>query len=158
MKRAILTFIGVCVWIISHADNSPNALTVWSKDGTKVSYALNQRPKVTFSAEDLIITSVDNEVKYPLSQMSRFTFELTSGIDMVDVDGSNVTPFDFDGDTMLFPAMDKNCKVLIYNTDGKLMISREVKSGTTLTIPLDILNSGIYLVNVSGITYKIIKR
>lgn len=155
MKRTILTIIVICVWIISPADN---ALTVWAKDGTKVSYALSQRPKVTFSGEDLIITSVDSEVKYPLSQMSRFTFEVTSGIDMVDVDGNNVTPFSFDGDTMLFPAMDRDCKVVIYNTDGKLMISREVKSGTTLTIPLDVLNSGIYLVNVSGITYKITKR
>ncbi len=158
MRQIILTFIIVCVGIIIHADTTQNALTVLAKDGTKVSYALSERPKVTFSGDDLIITSGDNEVRYPLSQMSRFTFELTTGIDMVDAEGSNITPFEFNGDTLLFPAIDKNCQVLIYATDGKLMISRDVKSGTILRIPLNSLNSGIYLVNVSGITYKIVKR
>ena len=75
MRQIILTFIIVCVGIIIHADTTQNALTVLAKDGTKVSYALSERPKVTFSGDDLIITSGDNEVRYPLSQMSRFTFE-----------------------------------------------------------------------------------
>lgn len=158
MKEIILTFIFVCFGIVIHADITPNTLTVWAKDGSKVSYALSQRPRVTFSGEDLIISSGDNEVKYPLYQMSRFTFESTSGIDMVDAEGDNVKPFEFNGDEMLFPAIEKDYQVSICAIDGKVIINREVKSGTTLRIPLDSLNSGIYLVNVSGITYKVIKR
>ena len=57
MKTKLLTMLLPCFCISAIANEPKTQLVVWSKDGTQVAYALAERPKVTFTETDLIITA-----------------------------------------------------------------------------------------------------
>ena len=66
--------------------NGPIAnLVVWAKNGTKVAYALAEKPKVTFTETDLVITTNGVEVNYLLENMARFTYEKSSETGITDL-------------------------------------------------------------------------
>ena len=56
-------------------------LVVWQKNGKKAYYSLDERPKTTFTATDLVITTHLVTVNYPLSNVLRYTYETATGID-----------------------------------------------------------------------------
>lgn len=140
------------------AEDIPANLVVWSKDGTKVSYKLEESPKITFTDESLVISTNKIEVDYSLSQMARITYESANLTGVFNVNGEKVNPFEFTSESLLFPASNADAIVKIYSTDGKLVIGRHVRKGDTLLVSLNSLNNGIYLVCVNGVTYKIVKR
>ena len=53
-------------------------LVVWLKNGEKVYYNLEERPKTTFSGGKVVITTSKLEVNYPLEQLLRYTYENVS--------------------------------------------------------------------------------
>lgn len=140
------------------AEELPTTLVVWAKDGTKVSYALNEQPKITFTEECLLITTTKVEVSYKLAQMARFTYENTDVNAIIDVNGKTVNPFTFNGDVLLFPASDKDCSVNVYSIDGKLVTNCIVRAGNTLSVSLASFTDGVYVIRVNGLTYKVLKR
>lgn len=133
-------------------------LVIWAKDNTKVSYLLEDSPRITFTDELLVITTNSVEVDYELSQMARFTYENIEASNVVNVKGEKVCSFNFNGESLLFPTSDADISVRVYTTDGKLVLERYVHKGENLAVSLNSFNSGIYLVHVNGITYKIVKR
>ena len=75
MKKIFLLLLLPLFSMMAVADEAINSLVVWAKDGTKVAYALADKPKVTFTGTDLVITSNGIEVNYALENMVRFTYE-----------------------------------------------------------------------------------
>lgn len=156
--RKLLLLIAVFFSLSVMAEDVPTDLVVWAKDGTKVSYKLDESPKITFTDENLVITTNSVEVNYELSQMARITYERTDLTGIINVDGKKVNPFNFTGESLLFPASNTDVTVKIYSTDGKLVIDHNVRKGDTLAFSLNFLNKGIYMVSVNGVTYKIVVR
>ena len=46
MNKLLLS-LTFCLSIVAKAEDNPTNLVVWAKDGTKVAYALSEKPKVT---------------------------------------------------------------------------------------------------------------
>ncbi len=158
MKRIICFALLFCCLQFVFAEEMTKVLAVWSKDGTKVAYALSEKPKITFANDSLLIATPNVEVRYQLSQMLRFTYEELDITDIVDTKGNSVNPFVMNDDELLFPAIGKDRYVYIYTADGRTVANRTIKSGTTLSISLANYSNGIYVVNVNGLTYKIMKK
>ncbi len=157
MKKIIVFLIFVAsVSIKVTAQISQTQLIVWAKDGTKVAYALTEKPKVTFTETDLVITSNGIEVNYSLENMLRFTYEnSTTGITNLKTDE---TSFKLDGESLLFPSLETNSTVSIYAANGTLVFKQTIRQSGVYSFPLSNLNTGVYIVNVNGLTYKIMKR
>ena len=51
------------------------ALFLYSKDGSEVTFLLSERPSVTFSGGNLVITSSEADASYPLSDVLMLAFE-----------------------------------------------------------------------------------
>ena len=143
--------------ILAKAENNPTNLVVWAKDGTKVAYALAEKPKVTFTDTDLVITAKCVEVKYSLENMARFTYESNAETSIINLK-TEESLFKLTGEALLFPALRANCTVSVYSLNCTLVFKKTVRQNGEYAFPLSILNSGIYLVNVNGLTYKIVKR
>lgn len=156
--RKLLLLIAAFSGLSAMAEDITTDLVVWSKDGTKVSYKLNDSPKITFTDDCLVIMANNAEVSYELSQMARLTYEHADVDGIIDVNGEKVNPFNFNGESLLFPASDADATVRIYATDGKVVIDRTVPKGETLALPLHSLSKGIYIVKANSVTYKIVKR
>ena len=56
-----------------------------------------------------------------------------------------------------FSNLPAGAAISIYTLDGKQLYSHRPAEGKTLSLPLSSLQSGIYLVKVNDVTYKIQK-
>ena len=133
-------------------------LVVWAKDGTQVAYALTEQPVITFSETDLLIKTNLVEVNYPLAQMARFSYEKrneTTGLRDLKTDELICA---FVGESLVFPYLEKNSIVTFYTPVGQVLFSRTITSAGEYAFPLSYLNAGVYMVNVNGVTCKIVKR
>lgn len=153
----ILLSLLICFSLVAKAENNPTNLVVWAKDGTKVAYALAEKPKVTFTETELIITSNGVEVKYDLENMARFTYEDNTATAITNLQTGNVS-FKLNGESLLFPALKANSTVSVYSLNGMLVFKKTVSQNGEYALPLSNLNAGVYMVNVNGLTYKIVKR
>lgn len=134
-----------------------NALVIWAKDGTKVAYALNDSPKLTFTETDLVIKSKGIEVRYTLDDMMMFTYEDGESMSVTNLCTENHL-FRLDGETLLFPALHANSTIAFYTYDGALIFKKTVRQFGKYAFPITDLDAGIYIVEVNGITHKIVKK
>lgn len=139
------------------ADEPKTLLAVWAKDGTKVAYALAEQPKITFTETDLVITTNGVEVNYTLEKMARFTYEYDDETSIRNLKTNEVV-FTLDGESLLFPAMTANSTVSIHALNGTLVFKKTVQTAGEYSFPLSNLATGVYMVTVNGLTYKIVKR
>lgn len=157
MKSKLLLSLLLGFSIFAKAENNPTNLVVWAKDGTKVAYALAEKPKVTFTETDLVITANGVEVNYTLENMARFTYEdnISTAITNLQTDEST---FKLDGESLLFPTLKANSTVSVYSLNGVLVFKKTVHAAGEYSFPISNLSIGAYLVSVNGLTYKIVKR
>lgn len=157
MKKIILLMLLPLISIMAVADEPIDNLVVWAKDGTKVAYALAEKPKVTFTETDLVITSNGIEVNYVLENMARFTYEKSSSTRITNLENGE-TSFKLDGELLLFPSLKANSTIAIYSTNGTLVFKQTVRQNGEYAFSVSNLNTGVYIVNVNDLSYKIIKR
>lgn len=146
-----------CFCLSAMAFEPKTQLVVWAKDGTKVAYALAEKPKVTFSETALVITAKGVEVNYSLENMARFTYESDENSAIRNIKTDEVS-FKLDGESLLFLSLGANSKVSIHSLNGTLIFNKTVQMAGEYSFPLSNLNAGVYIVTVNGLTYKIVKR
>lgn len=157
MKQKILIALLSCFCLSAMADEPKTQLVVWAKDGTQVAYALDEKPKVTFTETDLVITANGVEVNYTLENMARFTYENDEVVSITNLQ-TDESSFKLNGESLLFPALKANSTVSVYSLNGTLVFKKTVRQNGEYAFPLSNLNAGVYMVNVNGLTYKIVKR
>lgn len=157
MKYILILLLLFFLNVNAKATEIFNNLVIWSKDGTKVSYALYERPKISFVNEDLVVNSNGIEVYYSLSKMLRFTYEKipVSAISNIVEEESS---FKIVKESMSFSSLKPNSKINIYKSNGILMFSKTIVKGGDYTFSLNNLPNDVYLINVNGLTYKIVKK
>ena len=149
----ISLLIPFCGW----AEELKTHLVVWAKDGTKVAYALEEKPKVTFTETDLVMTTKGIEVNYSLANLDRFTYETSENTAIRDLN-TDKEIFKLDGESLLFPALKPQSTVSLHTLNGTQVFSKTVQDSGEYSFPLSNLNAGVYMVTVNGITYKIVKK
>lgn len=156
MKK-LLSILFLCFCVSAMAEDLKTHLVVWAKDGTKVAYALNEKPKVTFTETDLVITAKGVEVNYTLDNMARFTYETDNNSAIRDLQSDKVS-FKLDGESLLFLNLSANSTISLHTLNGASVFSKTVSMAGEYSYPISNLNTGVYLVTVNGLTYKIVKR
>lgn len=157
MKKKLLTTLLLIFCISVMADEPKSNLVVWAKDGTKVAYALNEEPIVTFTETDLVIIANGVEVNYSLDNMARITYETNEFNSIRDLKTNDML-FKLDGESLLFPFLSTNSTVSIYALNGILVFKKTVQAAGEYSFPLSYLNAGVYTITVNGLTYKIVKK
>ena len=157
MKKIFLLLLLPLFSMMAVADEAINSLVVWAKDGTKVAYALADKPKVTFTGTDLVITSNGIEVNYALENMVRFTYEDFSQTGITNLKNGEIS-FKLNGEALLFTSLKANSTVSLYSANGTLVFKQIVRKDGEYSFPISNLKTGVYIVNVNGLTYKIMKK
>lgn len=156
MKKILLSLM-FCLSIVAKAEDNPTNLVVWAKDGTKVAYALSEKPKVTFTETDLVITTKGIEVNYSLTNMARFTYEADDFTVIRNLRTDEVS-FKIDSESLIFPALHASSTVSLHSLNGALIFSKTVHTAGEYSLSLSNLKTGVYVVTVNDLTYKIVKR
>lgn len=139
------------------AEETLPTLEVWTKGGEQITYVLNDRPVVSWSDTDVVITTADLTVSYPLSELWKFTFGMQANAAAAlcqETDGQMQMQ---DGLLRLsgFPA---NMPIAVYSLDGHVAATATTLTDGTATIRIHTLATGIYVVKTGSTTHKIIKK
>lgn len=154
--KTILT-ITISLLTMFFSDNiCAQRLVIWQKDGTKVSYDLDERPKTTFTTEDLVITTATATISYPLAKIQRYTYE-GGALSVQDIKAGDIR-ISHEGDNVIIKGLTNGKSVTVYSIDGKQLIAKRSDSSDSLTLSLANIPAGVYMIKVDEITYKFLKR
>lgn len=133
-------------------------LIIWGTDGSQLtSYQMLERPSVRFSGTRLVVDAMGLEVAYELDKVSKFTYEdLTTSIGQTGGEASG--RFTMVDETLRFAASGRPLRVAVRTAGGKTLAEETLPAGAKLDFPLGGLPTGVYLVSLDGVTYKILKR
>lgn len=158
MKQVFIFTILLLSFVSAMAEKPKTFLIVWAKNGIKVAYALVEKPRVTFTETDLVINTNSGEViKYSLENMARFTYEDNSIAGIKNLQTGEL-PFEVNDESLIFPTLKENSIVSICSLNGTLVFKKTINQEGEYAFPLSILNTGVYVVTVNGLTYKIMKK
>ena len=144
MKRLLLSLLAILA-----AATAPRAevdlVVVHQKSGGTVEFAFLEKPVVTYSGDNLVVTVQEGSVSFPLSDVQKFTFGK------------------FDGEPSEWTRISAPANVapqptFIYNVGGVLMRTLQPGDDGSTPASLDGLPAGIYIIKNGKTTYKTIKR
>lgn len=124
-----------------------HALKVSLTDGNSEIYSLSEKPKISFSGEDMLITSSTVSTTYARSTVSAITFQEIS-TSIANVKEGNNTIYRFNNDK--FEA--EGTEISVYSTSGAL-----VAKGKD-AVSLQSLQPGVYVVKAGKQSIKINKK
>lgn len=134
-------------------------LTIIFQDGSKQSYTLNDRPKVTFDKTTLFVKAQEVENNFALKDVHKFVFTDTPETGISAVDGK-VFRFSFtDGENVVLEGHAAGTAVRLYDTAGKAVRNTSADAEGRATVSLAGLQAGVYMINTAdGKTYKVMKH
>lgn len=157
MKRKVFTVLLLLSSLMAMADEPKSRLVVWAKDGTKTYFDLAENPKTTFNDNDLVITSESMSISYPLDQVLRYTYELsTTGIE--NISQEKAVRISQHNDALTLENLKPGTTVSLYTVDGKQVSAQATGSNRSVTISLSGRPAGVYIVKANDVTYKMMKR
>lgn len=138
------------------ADNTK--LIVSFKDGNKVAYKLNKKPKLIFSNNNLVVAIDDINVDYPLEGILQWSYEDNDVTAIANRYQSDDISFSYSIGRIVIMPHKKDCTFLLSSMNGVLIFQTKIKAEEQFVFPLSKLNSGVYIITVNGISNKITKR
>lgn len=157
LPKVLLLLLGMTFALCANAQSNYK-LVVWEKGGAVVgNYELTYTPKVTFTETEMIITtSLADVYYYGLPNMWKLTYEsVPTSVNNILADNNAMQ---FTGDAIVFPVLEAGSNIAVYAANGALVINKTVSSAGEYAFPISNLSQGVYMVNVNGKTYKIVKK
>ena len=132
------------------------ALCLSMRDGSSVSFFLNEKPEMTFVADSVKIVSSVSQAKVKRSDVLdiRFKMDVPSGIEDVCENGT----VEIESECIRVENMKPDGIVSVYSVDGRIVMSEKADGNGLAVIQLHTIPSGIYLLNYNNITIKFIRR
>ena len=144
----LLTLIGI-------SSTKAQTLVPHHANGTTTDVQLYTMPQVKFDGDKVLITSTVLNMEYPKTDVLRFTYKGgTLGINNPK-DKANVSQ---ENGQLIFHGIKSSDKIAVYTANGIRVPVRITRSGSTATLPLNAITSGVYLLSVNGRTSKFTKR
>lgn len=160
MKKLLLLLILFFSSVTMYAEGK-KVLSVLMKDGTSVYFLLAEKPLITFQNDEVKIVSDKDEATMKRTLVERFEFvsEIPTGIEDVEDLEEKVAceNFELAGDAVYISGLTPGCKVLLLSVNGQVLASEVAGENGCVTLQLEALPSGIYLVNYYETTIKFIK-
>lgn len=160
MKKLLFAFLLFCIPALMFAEKETN-LRVLMKDGTSVYFLLKDRPIATFVGDMVkIVSSTDEaEIKRTLVDKFEFVDKVPTGIESVEEVEDEIANgrFELTQNSIRVEGLAPGCVVRLYSISGQIIASAAADDNGCVTLSLDALSSGIYLVNYNEITIKFIK-
>ena len=132
-NRKICTFALLCLSCITV--NAENGVVLHQLNGTTITYAFSEEPKVTYRGDTLVMSATGVVVEYPIVTLKKMTFTETQ-------------LSTFDTPLIITPA---NGPCQIYTIGGQLI--RTILEGSQITTSG--LPAGIYIIRNNKNSYKI---
>lgn len=158
MKQRILLllFLLASVVIMRAATTADlkNAIVVYQKDGQVAKFAFSEKPVVTYSGNDLVLTTTKTAVHYPIYMLQKVVIDVSDAIinDVEEV--KREAQFRFEGGMLVISGGDPGSTVYIYDIKGVKAGQYVLDGEGCATLPLQHLGQQLYIVKTTRFTFK----
>ena len=157
MKRIICMMFFVFVTVIVMTAKQREQLIILGKDGTKIAYALTDKPKITFTDSDLVVSVNGLTSNYLLINLLGITYS-ESDVTNISNAKDDFPLFYMNGNKLMFHKVKRDMALFLYKIDGSLVFKKRISKDSDTTISLSSIESGIYVLQINGTVFKIIKK
>ena len=133
-----------------------NAVTIYQTDGKTANFAFAEKPVVTYTEDNLVLTTTKTSVQYPIYLIQKIEFqeEWFAPTDIKPTIEEADVKFSFQGGVITISGGVPNSEVFIYNIKGlKVRQYRLDEQGNT-SISTTNLDKDIYIVKTKNISFK----
>ena len=136
-------------------------IIVWDKDGGCISFPLEENPCFKYNFTDSLVSCIttSNTIDLPLKDVCKYTLDTqpvtpTSIEEAADNDGK----MSYKADRIYLSNFKAYTVAGVYTADGAVVANYKADAEGNLTIPMDNWISGVYIVKVNNVSYKILKK
>lgn len=141
--------------LIGISSTNAQTLVLHHANGTTTDVQLYTMPQVKFEGDKVLITSTVLDMEYPKTDVLRFTYKGGTLAISSPKDKANVSQ---ENGQLIFYGIKSSDKIAVYTANGIRIPTRITRSGSTATLPLNAIPSGVYMLSVNGRTSKFTKR
>lgn len=151
MRKKLFTTITLLLSFVGCIDAwAQNALVVETNDGQTYSYVLAEKPRLSFNATEMIISSVDADASFERTAIKNFRFEdVETGISSMPGNGQRMTYLDG------ILTVEGDGTVGIYDTAGRQILNNKVSEGHSVSVDMNAYPKGTYIIRCGKQTMKI---
>lgn len=156
MKKLLLLMLLASFQVVVSASN---AVTILQKDGLSFSYAFDEKPVVKYSANNLILTTTQVSVEYPISTIKKISFSDTESGPVTDVETVTENPeLEIDDFNITIAGAKADATISLIGPDGKTLNSYKADSEGNASFSIAELPDGLYIISSDNLTCKILKK
>ena len=139
------------VTLSAYADDA--RIVIKQKSGSETILELSTNPVITFSGEDMVVTSSLTTITFPLADVEYYkVYDETTGIrPLTDAP-------QFSNGRVSFSNLVRGAEVRVFTTDGRLVSRHAADASGRADVRLDTLSKGMYIVSTPNQTIKIINK
>lgn len=136
------------------AEQNLTHLVVSTKEGNRVGYSLREEPILSFTDSDLVITTTNVDINYPLSDIAQITYgdDVVSGIVNLYMDKQNLR---IESENIILTCLNEYDHITIFSLNGELIFEKYLQESSKYQIPLSQFPKGVYIIKTINNTYKI---
>lgn len=159
MKKSRL-FILLLLGLSAAGAWAQNVVAVWQYDGTVAKFAFTEKPVVTYSANEMVMTTTRTSVRYPISRLQKIVFgvdEIDTSLEEVKSSLSGDVKFSFRDGSLVVSGGNAGAIVNLYQSNGVFAGQFRLDDDGSVTIPTSNLSNGVYIVNTQKMSFKFYK-
>lgn len=133
-------------------------LIVWRSETQKDYYLLSERPIITMSNGDFILTTTNTTVTYEFEDVMKFTLadDVTTAI--TEVKAVTEPSVERQSDRVIFTGCKPKSPIRIYSMSGQLVDTQWADEDGRAEVSISGLSAGVYVVKSDNVNIKIAKR
>lgn len=135
-----------------------NILNVHQKDGQIFSFGFEEKPVVTFTDNELVLTSAGAETRFQLVGIAKFTFDGEGTAVKGIKDDSSKAAISLDEYTISLTGAKYETEVRLIASDGKVLQSYKTDRSGSVQFSIAELPEGTYVISSESLNVKILKK
>lgn len=144
--------------ITESTQTNSEILVLWHRNGSTTEISLYAKPRITFSTDKLNVQGTEISLEFPIDDIIKFTYKKEETQSVIEIPREKMGVIR-DGERITFNGIKSLDQVSLYNMNGiRIPIRPYHTADGNVSLSLYSIPTGIYLIRVNGLTYKIMKR
>ena len=151
MRKILLSML--ILFSVATMATVQNVVAIYPLQGEVALFAFADQPELTYTATDLVLTTTQTSVQYPISNLRKVAFEqadIPEGIDDIEV----TKQFTFRDGQIIIEGGTPNALVNIYTIQGALVSQYRLDSDGNAAISTTGYSGAAYILTTGSITFK----
>lgn len=152
-------FTLLLLWLTASGAWAQNVIVVCQKDGTVAKFAFTEKPVVTYSGDELVMTTNKTSVQYPMNRLLKIYFDVAEVPDGIDVEVTQPedVQFAFRDGGLVVSGGKAGAVVNLYRLNGVAAGQFRLDDNGCVTISTDHLSRGVYIMKAEQVSFKFLK-